>query len=225
MPEFMTYLDRIHMIIEAEHQANTYLVDAGTQRILIDAGAPESRLNGLDTSNLETIYLTHGHYDHITHMKEWKEDRNLTVYIHQGDQIMLTNSMLNMSVMNGCPMRGLPADVFLQDGAVINLSPILQLQVINTPGHTKGSCCFLLWLKANGGPPSPFALFTGDTLLGGKLGRTDFPGGVPQLMEGTVKRLKALMHALPENVAMFFGHGRPSTVGVERKFNPFLKND
>ncbi|MGI6077210.1 MAG: MBL fold metallo-hydrolase [Fastidiosipilaceae bacterium] len=225
MQEYKTYFDHIHMIFEAEHQANTYLLDAGVQQILIDAGAPEARLEGLNRNRLQSIYLTHGHYDHITHLKEWKETRGLKAYIHSDDQIMLTNPMLNMSVMNGCPMRGLPADGFIKDGEIINLSPVWQLQVVATPGHTKGSCCFLLWKKLTNNSPEPVALFTGDTLLGGKLGRTDFPGGVPPLMSGTVERLKALMYALPESVAMFFGHGRPSTVGIERKFNPFLRKD
>ena len=101
-------------------------------------------------------------------------------------------------------------DVFLDDLDVFRTAGF-SIQIIHTPGHTKGSCCY--YLKDEG------VLFSGDTLFCGSVGRTDFPGGSAS---DIVRSLHKLLDSLPEETEVYPGHDVSTTIGYEKRYNPFV---
>ena len=116
---------------------------------------------------------------------------------------------INMTVHYGQGCSIVP-DVFLEDLDVIRLAGF-SVQMIHTPGHTKGSCCY--YLKDEG------VLFSGDTVFYGSVGRTDFPGGSTAEI---VRSLHKLVDSLPEETEVFPGHDASTTIGYEKRYNPFV---
>ena len=113
----------------------------------------------------EAILLTHGHWDHIAGVAEIQKKTGAKLYIDAEDELFLTDSALNLSVeLTGRPLPPLKADVTVSDGDVIPLGS-LRIHVLHTPGHTIGSCCYVV----------EGAIFSGDTLFKMSAGRTDFP--------------------------------------------------
>lgn len=155
------------------------------------------------------ILLTHGHYDHILAVKEVKEKYKIPVYACSEEQEMLLEPSVNMtaSIGRSCSIK---PDVLLADLDVFELAG-LSFQMIHTPGHTKGSCCY--YLKNEG------ILLSGDTLFCGSVGRTDFPGGSTAKI---VRSLHKLLDSLPEDTQVFPGHDRSTTIGYEKRYNPFV---
>lgn len=155
------------------------------------------------------ILLTHGHYDHILAVKEVKEKYTIPVYACSEEQEMLREPTVNMTAHIGrsCSIK---PDVLLKDLDVFELAG-LSFQMIHTPGHTKGSCCY--YLKDEG------ILLSGDTLFCGSVGRTDFPGGSTAQI---VRSLHKLLESLPEDTEVFPGHDRSTTIGYEKRYNPFV---
>ena len=142
-------------------------------------------------------------------MAEIQKQTGAKLYIDAEDELFLSDSALNLSVdLTGRPLPPLKADVTVSDGDVIPLGN-LYIHVLHTPGHTIGSCCYVV----------EGAIFSGDTLFKMSAGRTDFPtGSYPQLL-ASLKRLCALegdYHVYP-------GHEWETTLGFERKNNPFVE--
>jgi len=130
------------------------------------------------------------------------------VLIHEADGPMLTSAASNLSLLSGSIVKPGPAEKLLQDGDRIQVGT-LSLEVLHTPGHTSGSICLLTEGK----------VFTGDTLFAGSVGRTDLPGGSwAKLMES----LKTRLCSLDDEVEVYPGHGPPTTMGQEKRTNPFL---
>ena len=155
------------------------------------------------------ILLTHGHYDHILAVKDVKENYNIPVYACSQEQEMLREPDVNMTAHVGRSCSVKP-DVLLQDLDVFELAG-LSFQMLHTPGHTKGSCCY--YLQDEG------ILLSGDTLFCGSVGRTDFPGGSTAQI---VRSLHRLLESLPEDTEVFPGHDRSTTIGYEKRYNPFV---
>ena len=122
---------------------------------------------------------------------------------------MLREPSVNMTDQMGkyCSIR---PDVFLDDLQVFETAGF-SIQMIHTPGHTKGSCCY--YLKEEG------VLFSGDTLFCGSVGRTDFPGGSASQIRDSLHRLLA---ALPDDTSVYPGHDTSTTIGYEKRYNPFV---
>ena len=138
--------------------------------IIIDpADCPEkielkvSQMNGKPVA----ILLTHGHFDHIMAAQAVKEKYNIPIYACRQEEEMLREPEINMTAHCGRDCSIAP-DVFLEDLDVVKIAGF-SVQMIHTPGHTKGSCCYYLKDEA--------VLFSGDTVFYGSVGRTDFPGG------------------------------------------------
>ncbi len=155
------------------------------------------------------VLLTHGHFDHAMAASALAEMFDIKIYAHKAEKETLENPSKNVSVMMG---RGetYHADVFLEDEETLNLAG-MELKVLHTPGHTEGGCCYYLEKEK--------VLFSGDTLFSQSVGRTDFPGGS---MSGLVRSIKEKLLTLPDDVRVYPGHMDLTTIGRERKGNPFL---
>lgn len=161
-----------------------------------------------DSIQVEYILLTHGHLDHIGAVDELRELLGAKVLIHAGDAQMLTDGRKNLSAYFGPSLSFQAADGFLADGQVLSVGN-QTLTVLATPGHSPGSVCLL----------TSEGVMSGDTLFAGSIGRTDFPGGsLEQLLKGVETKLLVL----PDDTRVFPGHGEATTIGYEKKHNPFL---
>lgn len=193
--------------------ANCYIFacDETKQAVIIDPGAEGSliyRWVSAKGAKVEYILLTHGHVDHIGAVNELKELLGAKVGIHAGDAGMLVDGRQNLSSYFGPEIRMQPADFLLQDEQVLKIGNE-EITVFATPGHSPGSVCFL----------TSQGIFTGDTLFAGSIGRTDFPGGsLDQLLQGVEEKLLVL----PDDTKVFAGHGEMTTIGREKRENPFL---
>ncbi|MDR3586508.1 MAG: MBL fold metallo-hydrolase [Desulfosporosinus sp.] len=194
--------------------ANCYLYACmeSKKAVIIDPGADGKKIyrwvseKGL---KVDYILLTHGHVDHIGAVDELRALLgDVLVGIHAGDAEMLTDAKKNLSSFVGSNIVLQSADFLLQDGQELSIGKQL-LKVISTPGHSPGCVCFL----------SAEGLFSGDTLFAGSIGRTDFPGGsLDQLLQGVKEKLLIL----PEDTRVFPGHGEETSIGEEKRSNPYL---
>ena len=192
--------------------ANCYIVsdEAGGQGMIIDPGDEADRILDLVKKlelEIKHIVLTHGHIDHVGALREAKEATGASVAVHTGDMATLNDKTL--SIVLGIPYKAPPAiDRLLEDGDIVSVGE-LGFTVIHTPGHTPGGICLL----------GEGVVFTGDTLFQYGIGRGDLPGGsYEQLMDSISNRLMVL----DDDVVIYPGHGPETTVGAERRGNPFL---
>lgn len=155
------------------------------------------------------ILLTHGHYDHILAVEDIKKEYGIPVYASAMERETLEKPMVNLSAFQG-KTYSLKADVQLSDLEVFEAAGF-SIQVIYTPGHTAGSCCY--YLKEEN------VLFSGDMLFHGSVGRTDLPGGSTA---DIVKSLHRLLESLPEETEVYPGHDIATTIGYEKRYNPFV---
>ena len=175
---------------------------------IIDPGAEADNIKKyLDSNklNVEFIIHTHGHIDHIIADAQFE----IPIYIHKLDREYLLNSEFNLSSFLDSPFKLANKDIrALNDGDKVEFIDST-LKIIHTPGHTPGGICILL----------NKALFSGDTLFAEGIGRTDFPGASHELL---VDSIKEKLLKLPDDVVVYPGHGEPTTIGREKKTNPFL---
>ena len=194
------------------YAANCYIIhtEDGDGLVVDPAGDVDEIVKYLEESNVKVgaIVLTHGHGDHIGGVVELKELLDVPVMVHSDDEDMVKNSALNLSTSMPMGEVNFKPDILLNDGDDIPLGD-RSVKVIHTPGHTKGGICLLV----------DGILITGDTLFQGSIGRTDLYGGdFDILMKSIVEKLMIL----PDDTVVYPGHGGPSTIGVERRNNPFI---
>jgi len=199
-------------------ETNCYLIGSKSSKeaAVIDPGGEEEEvnliLNLLQENNFDLKYIinTHGHIDHIAGNKALKAKTKALLLIHKLDAHMLIDTNKNFSIFTGKEICSPPADRFLEEGDEIILGS-LKLTVIHTPGHTSGGICLIL----------NNIVFTGDTLFAGGVGRTDLPGVSYQDLQ---KSIKEKLLKLSDDKVVYPGHGPSSTIGGERRTNPYLKN-
>jgi hydroxyacylglutathione hydrolase len=199
-------------IIVGDLEENCYLLaDEKTRNAaIIDPGDDYARISKVIEENSlkpQFIINTHGHADHIG-----ADDKfNLPVYIHKLDVPCLDEPGRNLSYLTGAPFSLSVKKVKpLENGQVIKLDS-LSLEIIHTPGHTPGGIC----IKVDN------VVFTGDTLFFGGVGRTDFPGASAQQL---IASIRDRLLNLAGDTAIYPGHGPSSTIGNEKRRNPFLAN-
>ena len=178
--------------------------------VVIDPSCSAERiLSAMREENLRlrAILLTHGHFDHLGSTDELRKKTGATVYVHGADEEMLSSPELNLSTEFGLEIKTGEADDNAIEGDVISEAG-LSFFVMSTPGHTKGSVCYI----AEG------MIFTGDTLMNMTIGRTDFPGGDFQEMERSLKKLLEIQG----DPIIYPGHGESSSLLFEKDNNPFL---
>ncbi len=194
---------------------NCYIVFDETTReaAVIDPGGSVAAITaviGNEKLTVKYIINTHGHADHVLGNMRLKEATGAQILIHEADAGMLTNGQRNLSAFIGGSVSCGPADTLLKEGDVIKIAPGLELTVIHTPGHTPGGICLL----------TDNVLFSGDTLFAESIGRTDFPGGsYNQLITNIKEKLLVLAAA----VKVLPGPGPATSIGWERKMNPFIQ--
>lgn len=205
---------QLQTLVLGAYGANCYIISADGARkgVLIDpgddAGMILRELENLDLK-LEYILLTHGHPDHCGALAEIKTATGARFGIHPADVDLLNNRLIR--ILLGMSRQNPPApDLLLRDGDVICL-PALELKVLATPGHSPGGISLL----------GEGFLFTGDSLFNGSIGRTDLPGGDGA---GLMRSIKEVMMKLPDETIIYPGHGPASTIGAERRGNPFLQS-
>ncbi len=214
--------------------ANCYVVATapGEQCVIIDPGQDAER--GIEEILAEhrlspaAVLLTHGHIDHVWSVAPVCDARGIPAYIHPADRALLSDPGRGFSLGIGQELFGglqftEPDDVKeLTDGMTLSLVG-LEIIVNHAPGHTEGSVTFRLPpITAQGKSKidrSGDVLFSGDLLFAGSIGRTDLPGGDYPTM---LRSLARVCLTLPDETLVLSGHGPRTTIGAERRTNPFL---
>ncbi len=179
--------------------------------VVIDPGEEAGKiLRVIDENKIKVKYiiLTHGHYDHIGAVEEIKIKTGAKLLAHKEDNIFMEHPELNGSSLFGDGTDKVSADKYIAGDDIIRAGK-MELKVIHTPGHTPGGICLLTGKH----------LFSGDTLFYGSIGRTDFPHANHEEM---LKSLEKLMK-LDDDVRVYPGHGEMTTIGFERRKNPFIE--
>ncbi len=205
---------KIEQYVVGSVSTNCYFaINDNTKEVLIiDPGASAKKLaekvhdGGLKPA---AILLTHGHFDHAGAAEELAELLDVEIYAHEAEKETLENPSLNLSGWEG-KHDVYHADAYVKDEQELDLAGF-HIRVLFTPGHTVGGCCYYF--------PYQNTLFSGDALFQSSIGRTDFPkGSAAQL----VRAIQEKLMPLPDETAVYTGHGEETTIGLERMYNPFL---
>jgi glyoxylase-like metal-dependent hydrolase (beta-lactamase superfamily II) len=198
---------------------NGYVVGcAGTrQGVIIDPGDEVDQL--LDAArqqrlDIKYILLTHAHLDHITGVGRAKAELNVPVGLHRDDDF-LYRAVVQQGLAFGFKVEAQPPVDFFYDGEGPLMFGDYGVWVQHTPGHCPGGVCLAIGLRDRG----ERALFVGDTLFAGSIGRTDLPGGDSATL---MRSIRDVLLAYPDDTPVYSGHGAPTTIGRERTTNPFL---
>ncbi len=203
----------VEMLAVGPLATNCYIVGSGSGRegMIIDPGGEAKRILKKVSDlklDIKSIVLTHGHTDHVDALREVKEATGADIAAHTDDASTLEDRSL--SALLGISPQALPSpDRLLKDGDKIDIGDGLRFMVLHTPGHTPGGICLL----------GEGVVFSGDTLFNYGIGRADLPGGNPsQLMASINSKLMVLA----DETIVYPGHGPETTIGAERRGNPFL---
>lgn len=199
----------IKTFIEPPIDNNNYLlIDEDTKEAaLVDCSAVDDDIKNTIVENkatLKYILLTHGHFDHVAGIRP----DGVKVVMHKSDLRILNqvNQFLPMFGMSDITIPKI--DIFIEDNDIITLGN-KSIKVIHTPGHTQGGVCYLI----------ENSLFTGDTIFREAVGRCDLEGGD---FEQLVESIKTKIFTLPDNITIYPGHGKSSTLAWEKEHNMFL---
>jgi glyoxylase-like metal-dependent hydrolase (beta-lactamase superfamily II) len=198
---------------------NGFLVacERSREAVLIDPGDEvDGFLSDVATRQLIVRYilLTHAHVDHITGVAAAKRALSVPIYLHEGD-LFLYDSAVRQGAMLGLPVESPPpVDAFYVPGQVLSFGAC-EVRPHHTPGHCPGGVC--LQIGAAGQPGKD--LFVGDTLFAGSIGRTDLPGGDYATLIASIRNV---LFSFDDDSRVHPGHGPSTTIGQERRTNPFL---
>jgi len=193
---------------------NAYLVgcEKTKQAAIIDAGAQVDDLINMANRHdvqIQKILQTHGHVDHVGAIVPLKAKTGAEVYIHELERPIYESAPVHGMMFGISGIEVPKPDHFIGEGDVIHIGE-LEVTVIETPGHTPGGVVF--YFKEQG------KAFVGDTLFQGSIGRTDLPGGHYPTLSASLLRLTEL----PDETIVYSGHGPKTTIGKEKRSNPFL---
>ena len=156
------------------------------------------------------IYLTHGHFDHFAGADELRKRSGAKLYVSEKDEKLLSDTHVNLSVSFSGSGITVKADGVVRDGEICEAAG-MRFKMIETPGHTVGSCCY--YFEEDG------ILISGDTLFEESVGRTDFPGGSASNL---YRSCHEKLFVLPDDTLVYSGHGGETTIGHEKMHNMYL---
>ena len=201
-------------------QANCYILgcEETRQAVVIDPGEECDRiLTTLAGDQLTVVHIinTHGHFDHVGANKRLKTATGADILIHRDDAPMLGQLAASAAAWGMAAEDSPAADRLLEDGDTVTFGNHT-LTVIHTPGHSRGGICLYTEYTQSGEPRK--AVFVGDTLFAGSIGRTDFPGGN---FETLITSIRDRLFSLDDDVKVYPGHMGSTTIGGEKRSNPF----
>lgn len=204
---------KIATLVLGPVQTNCYLVyhqDTKEAFIVDPADRAERIVQEVERLGLapKAILLTHGHFDHIMGARGVKEKYHIPVYAYEKEQDLMADPELNLSMAFMGKSFSMAADQWFYDGEKVNIAG-LDIQVLATPGHTCGGCCYYL--------PEEGVLLSGDTLFCRSVGRTDFPTSSTREL---ILSIKDKLFVLLEDTAVYPGHEETTTIGEEKQHNP-----
>jgi glyoxylase-like metal-dependent hydrolase (beta-lactamase superfamily II) len=189
-------------IVGCKQTREAAVIDPGDEADRILLALAESKLT------VKQIINTHGHFDHVGANQRMKAATGAPILIHALDAPMLSMLARTAAAWGMSAENSPPPDRFLSEGDTVEVGSI-RFSVIHTPGHTPGGISLL----ADG------RLFVGDTLFAGSVGRTDFPGGDFEALKSSIQKK---LFTLGDEVQVFTGHGPETTIGEEKRHNPFV---
>ena len=196
-------------VVGCEETKEAVLIDPGDEVASLLAFAERSALS------IRHILLTHAHIDHITGVGAAKRALSVPTYLHH-DDLFLYERAVEMGAMFGLKVEPQPAiDVFYTPAHVIAFGTY-EVRVHHTPGHCPGGVCLQIGKKGTSGRE----LFVGDTLFAGAIGRTDLPGGDYNTLIASIRNV---LFPFGDEAVVHSGHGQDTTIGHERRTNPFLQ--
>lgn len=202
---------KLSTVYGTQMDVNTYLISSDKAAVIIDPGVCNDEIKSFIKENESKafyILLTHNHFDHILGADETRNLCGGKIYISKQDACGLKDAEVNLSVRFCLPFTPFEADETFVDGDELHLSDI-KVKVMITPGHSKGSACFIIgdWM------------FSGDTLFRLSVGRTDFLNGDRSEQIDSLKRLCSI----EADYDVFAGHGPATRLSFEKQFNPYIK--
>ncbi|MDR2705079.1 MAG: MBL fold metallo-hydrolase [Planctomycetaceae bacterium] len=208
----------VETILSVPFQENGYLIYrvGSSECLLVDPGfEPEKIIEHIKNKGLKpiAILVTHGHADHIAGIDAVRAVwQGCKIYIGEEEKEKLVDAEQNLSAMFGFAITVAPADILLRDGDKLTLAGI-SIEARHVPGHSKGHLVYLFPMD------SKPILFVGDVIFKQSIGRNDFPDGNPAIQ---IEAIRSQILSLPDETVIYAGHGQPTTVGAERKTNPYL---
>jgi hydroxyacylglutathione hydrolase len=206
---------KIYRVVVGPIQENCYIIknEKTNEGIIVDPGDEGIKImrtvREAGISKVTAIFITHGHGDHISALDEVKKATGAKVYMSRADAPMLRvwNSSLSYSVERDKNFD--PPDAYFEDGETVTEAG-MTFRIVATPGHTRGGVCII----------GDGVVFCGDTVFLESIGRTDLPGGS---YDDIINSIKNKLLPLPDDYTLLPGHGPETTIGWERRRNPFLQ--
>lgn len=195
-------------------EANCYLLSDSKVCVVIDPAEDAPVLSYLAEQGLTlgAILLTHGHFDHVWGVAALKAATGAPVYCHAADVELLRHPNLAAGAFGQIPCPPCDADAAVKDGGTLTVGE-MTFTFLHTPGHSKGSVVIVCgdhW-------------FTGDTLFAGSVGRTDLYGGDMEILMQSLAALCGRAGTDPSEITIYPGHGNPSNLAEECRYNPYLR--
>jgi hydroxyacylglutathione hydrolase len=204
----------LHSFVTGPLETNTYLVadrDTGEALVIDPGGNPGEILAFLAKERLTCRFVvnTHGHFDHISGNRALKSATGASLLVHEADAPMLSEAVTHARFFMMRAENSPPPDTLLEDQGEVRVGSVL-LRVLHTPGHSPGGVTLV----------APGAAFCGDLVFHGSVGRTDLPGGSERVLLDSIRRH---IMTLPDDTVLYPGHGPDTTVGLEKRQNPFFR--